>query len=109
MARYAFVTKDNYGRLFRQSINASEETVVVFSAHHPRKGTVVNTSLFIEALLAYVERRKFLLSTLKSFSYETCGLPSNYVDVDDVLEIYSELFSYEFEKIEDIIIRAVFN
>lgn len=108
MARYSFVTKDNYGRFFRQSIDSSQNTVVVLSAHHPKKGTIVNTTLFVEALFAYVERRKFLLSTLKSFSYASCELPSNYIDVDEVLEIYSDLIAHEFEKIERIIMEAFY-
>lgn len=106
MARYRFVTKDNNGRFFHQSIDSSQKTVVVLSARHPKIGTVVNTALFIEALRAYIERRNSLISMLKSFSHASCELPPDYIDADEVLDIYFSLFDHEFEKFESLIWNA---
>ena len=108
MKKIRFVTTlYTYDRT-EQIIDPNQETTVVFSGHHPRGGTVVNTTLFIEALYAYIERRNYQLSTLKSLGFEVRKLNSNYINVDDVLDIYFDLLAHEFEKIESLIMEAFY-
>lgn len=70
----------------KQVIDLSKETNVVYSQSHPRKGTTVNTQLFVRALREYVRNTQSLR--------RACGCantvhPTNFVLIDSVLEIYT--------------------
>jgi hypothetical protein len=108
MAKYTFTYLDGYDRLRTQTIDTAHQTTVIMSKLHPRKGDVVNTVLFLEAVSAYVERQSIFMQSLKSYNPKFCTIPSNHINAVDVLKIYYDLLAHEFEKIERVIMEAFY-
>ena len=72
-----------------QTIKLSDKTAIVYSSKHPIKGTAVITKYFVEALRAYMMGRRGISGAIRT----------NYIDVDNVLEIYDDIMRHEEESI----------
>lgn len=77
-----------------QTIRMTEKTAVVYSDRHPRKGTVVLTQFFYEALEAYMLGRVGINGAVRT----------NVIDVDLVLEVYEDIMTHEEELLLDLML-----
>lgn len=96
MPRFKTITFTATGRISDnrrvQTVSLTDKTAVVYSDRHPRKGTVVVTRFFYEALECYVQFRQGINGALRT----------NVVDVDLVLEVYEDIIRHEEELLIDL-------